>query len=147
MGCFSQRRLWVLRKIVLSTHPLTVAFRIGMLDRVRVRTTKDHRMSFGTAIAAGFRNYSNFTGTASRTEFWWFQLFLVLVNFGVGAIADELSLVWFLATVVPYLAIGVRRLRDAGFNWALLLLGLVPVLGTITVIVLWVQPTKAAPTA
>ena len=104
-------------------------------------------MSFGTAIAAGFCNYSNFTGTASRAEFWWFQLFLVLVNIGVGAVADELSLVWFLATLVPYLAIGVRRLRDAGFNWALLLLGLVPVLGTITVIVLWIQPTKDAPTA
>jgi len=104
-------------------------------------------MSFGTAIAAGFRNYSNFTGTASRAEFWWFQLFVVLVNIGVSAVADELSLVWLLAILVPYLAIGVRRLRDAGFNWALLLLGLIPVLGTITVIVLWVQPTKATSAA
>lgn len=104
-------------------------------------------MSFGTSIASGFRQYSNFTGTASRSEFWWFQLFLVLVGSGVNAVASGLSVVWFLAIVVPYLAIGVRRLRDAGFNWALLLLGLVPVLGTITVIVLWVQPTKAAPTA
>jgi uncharacterized membrane protein YhaH (DUF805 family) len=103
-------------------------------------------MSFGTAIASGFRHYSNFTGTASRSEFWWFQLFLVLVGSGVNAVASELSAVWFLAIVVPYLAIGVRRLRDAGFNWALFLLGLVPVLGTITVIVLWVQPTKVTPT-
>lgn len=99
-------------------------------------------MSFGTAITSGFRNYSNFTGTASRSEFWWFQLFLILVSAGVGALWDGLSFVWFLATVIPYLAIGVRRLRDAGFNWALFLLGLIPVLGTITVIVLWVQPTK-----
>ena len=102
-------------------------------------------MSFGTSIASGFRQYSNFTGTASRSEFWWFQLFLVLVGSGVNAVASGLSVVWFLAIVVPYLAIGVRRLRDAGFNWALLLLGLVPVLGTITVIVLCVQPTKDAP--
>jgi uncharacterized membrane protein YhaH (DUF805 family) len=101
-------------------------------------------MSFGTAIASGFRHYSNFTGTASRSEFWWFQLFLVLVGSGVNVVASGLSAVWFLAIIVPYLAIGVRRLRDAGFNWALFLLGLVPVLGTITVIVLWVQPTKVS---
>jgi uncharacterized membrane protein YhaH (DUF805 family) len=104
-------------------------------------------MSFGTAIAAGFRNYSNFTGTASRAEFWWFQLFIVLGWVGTGALGDVASVLWFVGLVVPYLAIGVRRLRDAGFNWALFLLGLVPVLGTIAVIVLWVQPTKAAPTA
>ena len=99
-------------------------------------------MSFGTAIAAGFRNYSNFTGRASRSEFWWFQLFIVLGFMGTSALGEELSALWFVGTVIPYLAIGVRRLRDAGFNWALLLLGLVPVLGTITVIVLWVQPSK-----
>ena len=102
-------------------------------------------MSFGPAIAAGFRNYSNFTGAASRSEFWWFQLFLVLAGAGVGAIFDDLGVVWFLATIVPYLAIGVRRLRDAGLPWGLLLLGLVPVLGTITLIVLWAQPTKVQP--
>ncbi len=100
-------------------------------------------MSFGTAIASGFRHYSNFTGRASRSEFWWFQLFLVLGSIGTSAIGDGVNAVWFVATIVPYLAIGVRRLRDAGFSWGLLLLGLIPVLGTITVIVLWVQPSKA----
>jgi uncharacterized membrane protein YhaH (DUF805 family) len=99
-------------------------------------------MSFGTAIAAGFRHYSNFTGRSSRSEFWWFQLFLVLGSIGTSAIWEGLNALWFVATIIPYLAIGVRRLRDAGFSWALLLLGLIPVLGTITVIVLWVQPSK-----
>ena len=99
-------------------------------------------MSFGTAIATGFRDYSNFTGRATRSEFWWFQLFLVLASIGTSAISEGLNALWFVATIIPYLAIGVRRLRDAGFSWALLLLGLIPVLGTITVIVLWVQPSK-----
>ena len=79
---------------------------------------------------------------ASRSEFWWFQLFLVLGSIGTSAIWEGLNALWFVATIIPYLAIGVRRLRDAGFSWALLLLGLIPVLGTITVIVLWVQPSK-----
>lgn len=100
-------------------------------------------MNFGSAIAAGFKKYSDFTGVSSRSEFWWFQLFLVLVSAGASAISETLGLVLFLAVIVPYLAIGVRRLRDAGLPWGLLFLGLVPVLGTVTLVVLWVQPTKA----
>jgi uncharacterized membrane protein YhaH (DUF805 family) len=99
-------------------------------------------MSFGTAIATGFQRYSDFTGKSGRAEFWWFSLFLVLVSIGAGALWEPLAFLWFLATVVPYLAIGVRRLRDAGFSWGLLFLGLIPLIGTIVLIVLWVQPTK-----
>ena len=104
-------------------------------------------MNFGTAIATGFQKYSDFTGKASRSEFWWFNLFLVLVSSGVSALWDALGAVWFLATIVPYLAIGVRRLRDAGFSWKLIFIGLVPILGTVVMIVLWTQPAKAEQTS
>lgn len=100
-------------------------------------------MTFGTAIVTGFQKYSDFTGKSSRSEFWWFNLFLVLASVGATALWDELGVVLFLATIVPYLAIGVRRLRDAGFSWPLIFIGLVPIIGTIVMIVLWTQPTKA----
>jgi uncharacterized membrane protein YhaH (DUF805 family) len=99
-------------------------------------------MNFGTAIATGFQKYSDFTGKSSRSEFWWFNLFLVLVSFGASALWDVLGAVWFLATIVPYLAVGVRRLRDGGFPWGLIFVGLVPLVGTVVMIVLWTQPTK-----
>jgi uncharacterized membrane protein YhaH (DUF805 family) len=99
-------------------------------------------MSFGTAIATALRNYSNFTDTAPRSEFWWFNLFLVLVSLGASAVWAPLGIVWSLAMVVPYLAVGVRRLRDAGLSWGLIFIGLAPVIGTIVMIVLWVQPSK-----
>lgn len=101
-------------------------------------------MSFGTAIATGFRKYADFSGVAGRPEFWWFNLFLVLGSFVAGALFDPLSGVWFFATLLPYLAMGVRRLRDAGLPWGLMFLGLLPVLGTIVLIVLWLQPTKSS---
>lgn len=101
-------------------------------------------MTLGSAIATAFRKYSNFTDSASRPEFWWFNLFLVLVGVGASAVWQPLGFVWFLATVVPYLAVGVRRLRDADLPWGLIFLGLVPFIGTIVMIVLWVQPTKKA---
>jgi len=102
-------------------------------------------MTFGTAIATGFRKYANFTDSASRAEFWWFNLFLVLAGLGLSVIPGPLSTLWFFATILPYLAVGVRRLRDAGFPWGLIFVGLVPLVGTVVMIVLWVQPTKAVP--
>jgi len=47
--------------------------------------------------------------------------------------------------ILPYLALGVRRLRDAGLPWGLIFVGLAPIVGTIVMIVLWAQPTKATP--
>jgi uncharacterized membrane protein YhaH (DUF805 family) len=99
-------------------------------------------MNFGTAIATGFQRYSDFVGKSSRSEFWWFNLFLVLVSIGAGALWEGLGLIWFLATIIPYLAVGVRRLRDAGFAWGLIFVGLAPIVGTIVLVVLWIQPAK-----
>jgi uncharacterized membrane protein YhaH (DUF805 family) len=44
--------------------------------------------------------------------------------------------------ILPYLALGVRRLRDAGLPWGLIFVGLAPIVGTIVMIVLWAQPSK-----
>ncbi len=104
-------------------------------------------MNFGTAITAGFQKYSEFTGRASRSEFWWFNLFVVLVGLGASALWDVLGWLWFLAIIVPYLAVGVRRLRDAGLDWPLIFVGLVPLIGTVVMIVLWTQPSKVDPAA
>ena len=99
-------------------------------------------MSFGSAIATAFRKYADFTGSAARSEFWWFNLFLVLGSLVFGALGGALGAVWFFATLVPFLAVGVRRLRDAGLAWGLIFIGLAVGLGTIVMIVLWLQPTK-----
>jgi uncharacterized membrane protein YhaH (DUF805 family) len=71
----------------------------------------------------------------------------VLVSFGAAALWDVLGAVWFFATIVPYLAVGVRRLRDAGFSWKLIFIGLAPVIGAVVMIVLWTQPTKVETTS
>jgi len=99
-------------------------------------------MTLGTAIATAFRQYATFTGRASRAEFWWFNLFIVLVGLAVSTIPGPLSSLWFFAVILPYLAVGVRRLRDAGLPWGLIFVGLAPIVGTIVMIVLWLQPTK-----
>lgn len=63
-----------------------------------------------------FRRYwfgcAHFSGVASRSEFWWPFLLTALIAFALGPL-PPLALVWSLATFLPTLSSGVRRLRDA----------------------------------
>jgi uncharacterized membrane protein YhaH (DUF805 family) len=83
-------------------------------------------MDFVGAIKAGFKKYAVFTGTASRSEYWYWVLFTFLVNIVVSALdaTGTLQLIFSLGTLLPSLAVTVRRLRDAGFSWLWILLPL-----------------------
>ena len=70
-------------------------------------------------------NYSNFSGRASRSEFWWFYLVTGILGFVTGLIdlvlfGSELTdpnwFTWILqvAIFLPFLAVGVRRIHDHG---------------------------------
>jgi uncharacterized membrane protein YhaH (DUF805 family) len=113
-------------------------------------------MTFPEAIKAGFRNYAEFSGKATRSEFWWWILFTIIVSSVLGAIpiptfqypdgtmlfAPTLSPAWHLAVLLPTLAVGVRRLRHAGHRWGHVFWVLLPVAGMIILAVLCVQPPE-----
>lgn len=113
-------------------------------------------MSFNAAVATCFRKYAVFSGRAPRAEYWWFTLFLLLAGFALG-LADTLffltpaeqtgplNTIFTLATLLPSLAVGARRLHDVDRSAWWLLLWLVPVLGWL--ILLWwtVQPGTRGP--
>ena len=95
-------------------------------------------MDFQQAIKSGFSNYANFTGRAARSEFWYWQLFVVVggiaaefldlaVSYGVLGLGGwPLSTLFWLATLVPNLAVMVRRLHDIDRSGWWLLLVLIP---------------------
>jgi uncharacterized membrane protein YhaH (DUF805 family) len=64
------------------------------------------------AVLKGLQNYTTFTGRASRSEFWYFLLFFYLANFLGNLITDILGTIISLALLLPYLAVGVRRMHD-----------------------------------
>jgi uncharacterized membrane protein YhaH (DUF805 family) len=112
-------------------------------------------MSFQTAVKTAFLKYADFEGRATRPEFWWFILFTSLVSSALGAlnlatpsgviaIGSSLASVWAIATVVPTLAVAVRRLRDAGRRWTELFWLLLPIAGLIVIIIRLCEPPKAA---
>jgi uncharacterized membrane protein YhaH (DUF805 family) len=101
-------------------------------------------MTFTEAIKSGFSNYVNFTGRAARSEFWYWVLFTFLVgivvdilDYGIGSGSGLLSELWGLATLLPNLAVGARRLHDTDRSGFWLFLLLLPLIGLIVLIVWW----------
>lgn len=110
-------------------------------------------MSFGDAVTTVFRKYAEFTGRATRAEFWWFVLFSTIVSSALGSLnlvtpegvfslGSSLASMWSIAVLVPSLAVAVRRLRDAGHAWTELFWLLLPIAGLIVLIVRWCDPSR-----
>lgn len=97
-------------------------------------------MGFFEAILVCFRKYAEFQGRASRSEFWWFALFVILVDAAMMNISETLGSVFLIAVLLPFLAVGTRRLRDSGRSgwWQFFLL--VPVGGIVVLGFLWAEP-------
>lgn len=91
-------------------------------------------MSFGQAIVRVFSNYANFQGRARRSEYWYFVLFYGIVMLCLSLLAlipgaVLLTVIFWLGTVVPNLAVSWRRLHDTGRSGAWVFLSLVPIGG------------------
>jgi len=80
-------------------------------------------MKFGEAVVSGLRNYFNFSGRASRSEFWFFILFTQLLGivceiadlylfFPIKFLGGPALLVANLAGFLPVIAVSARRLHD-----------------------------------
>lgn len=105
---------------------------------------------FSTYFIDPIKNhYIDFAGKANRKQFWLFVLFNFLVFLVLsivlgffGKAGDILYFICQLAVLLPTLGIAARRLRDGGFSPWLLLIGLIPVLGWIVLLVLYIMPSK-----
>ena len=102
-------------------------------------------MSFTESISTVFSNYANFNGRARRSEYWYYVLFIFLVEIvlsilmnmgGLGNIARVLSGIFSLATIIPSLSVGCRRLHDIGRSGWWMLLALIPLIGAV-VLIFW----------
>ncbi len=105
-------------------------------------------MSFVDAIKSVFSHYVDFSGRARRSEYWYFFLFTMLVNVvtsGLAAAVDALSFVQIIASLamlLPGLAVAVRRLHDIGKSGWCLLFVLIPLVGSIILIVWYCKDSQ-----
>ena len=99
-------------------------------------------MTFGESIKTCFSKYADFSGRADRSEFWWFELFLVLLIVGAGMVSEMLANLVSLAVLLPSLAVGARRLHDVNKSGWWQLLYVVPLIGWIVVIYWSATPAR-----
>lgn len=115
-------------------------------------------MTFGQAVRTVFSKYATFSGRAPRSEFWWWALFTWLGNIVLSMVDSMLfgtvevvpgafsahtstpifSSIFALVTLLPSLAVAVRRLHDTDHSSWWLLLWFIPVVGWIVLLVWFV---------
>ena len=131
-------------------------------------------LGFGAAIASAFRNYVTFRGRASRSAYWWFGLFALLVelpfyvwymaafiggaatavnatgtappSFPVGALVPMLFLgLVGLALFLPALGLAVRRLHDCDRSGWYYFMAFIPFVGSLILLIFYVQEGTPGP--
>ena len=99
-------------------------------------------MGFGDAVKLGFANYVNFSGRASRSEYWYWYLFGL-----IGVLATDLidnvvigrlliAPIFVLALILPSFSVAVRRFHDLDRSGWWILLALIPMVGHI-IVAIW----------
>jgi uncharacterized membrane protein YhaH (DUF805 family) len=103
-------------------------------------------MGFIGSIKSVYSKYFTFSGRASRSEYWWFQLFYIIVVIGISFVSyaantdtdsglSAILLIWQLGNIIPLLAVQVRRLHDIDRTGWWCLVVFVPLIGWIVLLV------------
>ena len=99
-------------------------------------------MTFVESIKTCFSKYADFNGRASRSEFWWWVLFVFLVSAATSIISNVVSGLFSLGVLLPNIAVAARRLHDTDRSGWLQLVALIPLIGWILMIYWCVQEGK-----
>ena len=110
-------------------------------------------MTFSQSIKSVFSKYFDFSGRATRSEYWYFYLFnfLVFMVYYIALFAmlgsgsrdssavgylSVMIIIYALVMTIPSLAVTVRRLHDTGHSGWWIFLNLIPVIGSI-ILFIW----------
>ncbi len=99
-------------------------------------------MTFTDSIKTCLSKYADFKGRASRSEYWWFILFLFLGFFILSFFGKTLVLIFNFGMLLPSIAVATRRLHDTNRTGWLQLIGIIPIIGWLILIFLLVQGPK-----
>lgn len=102
-------------------------------------------MGLAEAVTTVIGKYADFSGRARRSEYWFWTLAVILgyivaaILTRIAGILGILAVLYYLAILVPTIAVGVRRLHDTGKSGWFILMGLIPLVGGIVLLVFTVS--------
>lgn len=109
--------------------------------------------TFQEAVVSALQlNYCNFNGRASRSQYWYFVLFNVIIGILctiltaiIGNAGTIITYIIDLALLLPGLGLAVRRLHDINKSGWFLLLSLIPLVGAIILIIWFCKDSEMQP--
>ncbi|MDW3651589.1 MAG: DUF805 domain-containing protein [Bacteroidia bacterium] len=106
-----------------------------------------------------FKRYADFSGRSRRKEYWYFVLFnfliyillfaadMAIISNSSSAGLGIFSGIYALATLIPSLAVAVRRLHDIGRSGWSILFGLIPLIGAILLLIWYTTDSQVGSNA
>lgn len=101
-------------------------------------------MTFSQAVRNCFRHYASGKGRAGRAEYFWWLLFTAIVGvvaavLDVAAGTEGFTAVAYLGSLLPSVAVGIRRLHDIDRAGPWMFIALVPIIGPIVLLVFFLK--------
>ena len=98
-------------------------------------------MNFVESIQTCYKKFFDFSGRASKSEYWWFQLYNAIIYVLTFVFQGDLTLLFsilIIANIIPIWAAAVRRVHDSDKSGWMVLISVIPIIG-LYVIVLLIQ--------
>ena len=102
-------------------------------------------MNFTESIQTCYKKFFDFSGRASKSEYWWFQLYQIIIYALSLIFQSDLALLFsilIIVNLIPIYAVGVRRIHDSNKSGWFVLLSLIPIIGLYVLVLLIQDGTK-----
>ena len=89
-------------------------------------------MNFVESIQTCYKKFFDFSGRASKSEYWWFQLYNAIIYVLSFVFQGDLVLllsILIIVNLIPVYAVGVRRIHDSDKSGWFVLISLIPLIG------------------
>ena len=102
-------------------------------------------MNFIESIQTCYKKFFDFSGRASKSEFWWFQLYAIIIYGMTFVFQGDLVFIFSIlaiANAIPVYAAAVRRLHDTDKSGWMVLISAIPFIGLLIFVLLISDGTK-----